>query len=317
MRVLVTGACGQLGMDTVRALSARGHEVILTDVRPSEALPQLIAADLTKEDEVRALVASCRPDAVLHCAAWTAVDEAEKPELYDRVYEVNVRATAFLAGAAEKAGARFCYISTDYVFDGQGDTPRKPDDCAYSPLNVYGRTKLLGEEAVRAACSRYYIVRIAWVFGAHGGNFVQTMLRLGKTREELRVVNDQIGTPTYTRDLAELLSRLLETGLFGCYHVTNAELPPELDRGDGFTKEGTKVGFISWYDFAREIFRQAGYTTRVIPVSTEEYGLSRAARPRNSRLDKGRLKETGLGPLPDWRDALRRYLDETRDTWDR
>ena len=236
-----------------------------------------------------------QPDAVVHCAAWTAVDAAEDPDAQEKVYMVNVVGTRNIAEICRELGCKMLYISTDYVFDGQGDIPWSADCGVFNPQNVYGRTKLEGELAVSELLDKFFIVRIAWVFGIHGGNFVKTMLRLGKTHEELRVVNDQIGTPTYTFDLARLLVDMLETDKYGYYHATN---------------EG---GYISWYDFACEIFRQAGYTTRVIPVSTEEYGVSKAVRPYNSRLDKSKLLENGFEPLPEWRDALRRYLEKKEE----
>lgn len=212
--------------------------------------------------------------------------------MHDKVYSINAFATKNIAGICKELSCKMVYISTDYVFGGQGDIPWGPDCQDFNPLNVYGKSKLAGEQAVSGLLDKFFIVRIAWVFGANGGNFVKTMLRLGKTHDEIRVVNDQIGTPTYTFDLARLLVDMLETDKYGYYHATNGG------------------GYISWYDFACEIFRQAGYSTKVIPVSTAEYGQSKAARPYNSRLDRSKLIQNGFEPLPDWRDALARYLEE-------
>lgn len=279
MKVLVTGAKGQLGYDVVNELTLRGHEAIGVDI--SEM-------DITSAAQTMNVIAEISPDAVIHCAAWTAVDAAEDNE--DAVRRVNADGTRNVASACKAVGARMMYISTDYVFDGQGTEPWSADCKTFAPLNVYGRTKLEGERAVADNIDNYFIVRIAWVFGAHGKNFVDTMLRLGQTHDTLRVVNDQIGTPTYTPDLARLLVDMTETDKYGYYNATN---------------EG---GYISWYDFACEIFKQAGMKTKVIPVTTEEYGLSRAKRPFNSRLDKSKLAMNGFKPLPDWRNALERYL---------
>ena len=279
MKVLVTGAKGQLGYDVVNELTLRGHEAIGVDI--SEM-------DITSAAQTMNVIAEISPDAVIHCAAWTAVDAAEDNE--DAVRRVNADGTRNVASACKAVGAKMMYISTDYVFDGQGTEPWSADCKTFAPLNVYGRTKLEGECAVADNIDNYFIVRIAWVFGAHGKNFVDTMLRLGQTHDTLRVVNDQIGTPTYTPDLARLLVDMIETDKYGYYNATN---------------EG---GYISWYDFACEIFRQAGMKTKVIPVTTEEYGLSKAKRPFNSRLDKSKLSANGFKPLPDWRNALERYL---------
>ena len=279
MKVLVTGAKGQLGYDVVNELTLRGHEAIGVDI--SEM-------DITSAAQTMNVIAEISPDAVIHCAAWTAVDAAEDNE--DAVRRVNADGTRNVASACKAVGAKMMYISTDYVFDGQGTEPWSADCKTFAPLNVYGRTKLEGERAVADNIDNYFIVRIAWVFGAHGKNFVDTMLRLGQTHDTLRVVNDQIGTPTYTPDLARLLVDMIETDKYGYYNATN---------------EG---GYISWYDFACEIFRQAGMKTKVIPVTTEEYGLSKAKRPFNSRLDKSKLSANGFKPLPDWRDALERYM---------
>ena len=281
MKVLVTGVKGQLGFDVVNELTKRGHEAVGVDIAEM---------DITDKDNVDTVMSSVRPQAVIHCAAWTAVDAAEDNE--DKVRAVNATGTQYIADACKKIDAKMMYISTDYVFDGQGTTPWQPDCKDYKPLNVYGQTKLEGELAVANTLDKYFIVRIAWVFGVNGKNFIKTMLNVGKTHDTVRVVNDQIGTPTYTYDLARLLVDMIETDKYGYYHATN---------------EG---GYISWYDFTKEIYRQAGYTTKVIPVTTEEYGLSKAARPFNSRLDKSKLVENGFKPLPTWQDALARYLKE-------
>ena len=281
MIVLVTGVKGQLGFDVVNELTKRGHEAVGVDIAEM---------DITDKLSVDTVISSVRPQAVIHCAAWTAVDAAEDNE--DKVRAVNATGTKYIAEACKDAGAKLMYISTDYVFDGQGSEPWQPDCKDYRPLNVYGKTKLEGELAVAGTLEKYFIVRIAWVFGVNGKNFIKTMLSVGKTHDTVRVVNDQIGTPTYTFDLARLLVDMIETDKYGYYHATN---------------EG---GYISWYDFTKEIYRQAGYATKVIPVSTQEYGLSKAARPFNSRLDKSKLIEKGFKPLPAWQDALARYLKE-------
>ena len=286
MKVLVTGVSGQLGHDVMNELKKRGIDAIGTDVQGSCDL----TLDITNAAAAAETLYQVKPDALIHCAAWTAVDAAEDQEALVR--SVNATGTANLATACKKAGCKMMYISTDYVFDGQGDTPWQPDCKAYKPLNVYGQTKLEGELAVANTLDAYFIVRIAWVFGKNGKNFVKTMLALSEKYDTLRVVCDQIGTPTYTFDLARLLVDMIETDKYGYYHATN---------------EG---GYISWYDFACEIFRQAGYTTKVNPVTTEEYGLSKAARPFNSRLDKAKLAQNGFTPLPTWQDALGRYLKE-------
>lgn len=293
MLVFVTGVNGQLGYDTVKELLSRGHRVIGSGTAAEcRCACEYCRLDITDTVAVNAALMRIKPDAVIHCAAWTAVDAAEDEENRGRVYAVNVDGTANIASACSALDCKLLYISTDYVFDGQGDEPWRPDCRTYAPLNVYGRSKLEGELAVASAVERFFIVRTAWVFGVNGKNFVRTMLKLGKTHDSLRVVNDQIGTPTYTPDLARLLANMIESEKYGYYHATN---------------EG---GFISWYDFAVEIFRQAGYSVEVIPVSTVEYGLSKAARPFNSRLDKGKLTQCGFVPLPDWKDALSRYLNE-------
>ena len=293
MLVFVTGVNGQLGYDTVKELLSRGHRVIGSGTAAEcRCACEYCRLDITDTVAVNAALMRIKPDAVIHCAAWTAVDAAEDEENRGRVYAVNVDGTANIASVCSALDSKLLYISTDYVFDGQGDEPWRPDCRTYAPLNVYGRSKLEGELAVASAVERFFIVRTAWVFGVNGKNFVRTMLELGRTHDSLRVVNDQIGTPTYTPDLARLLANMIESEKYGYYHATN---------------EG---GFISWYDFAVEIFRQAGYSVEVIPVSTAEYGLSKAARPFNSRLDKGKLTQCGFVPLPDWKDALSRYLNE-------
>ena len=297
MKILVTGVNGQLGHDVMLELLKRGHAAVGCGSSPEyhgmqDAVASMpyVQMDITDEDAVSRVMNEVKPECVCHCAAWTAVDAAEEAENKDKVFAVNVDGTRNLARACQALDAKFMYISTDYVFNGQGTEPWKADSQEFAPLNVYGKSKLYGELAVKELLANYFIVRIAWVFGLNGNNFVKTMLKVGKTHDVLRVVNDQIGTPTYTVDLARLLVDMLETEKYGTYHATN---------------EG---GYISWYDFAREIFRQAGYPTKVIPVTTEEYGLSKARRPFNSRLDKSKLGEKGFAALPDWKDALKRYL---------
>ena len=283
MKILVTGVKGQLGYDVVNECQKRGYDALGVDVEEM---------DITNPEAVDRVIAEANPDAVIHCAAWTAVDAAEEPENVAKVRAVNADGTQNIANVCKKLNCKLLYISTDYVFDGQGSEPWLPDQKDYRPLNVYGQTKLEGELAVANTVEKYFIVRIAWVFGVNGKNFIKTMLNVGKTHDTIRVVNDQIGTPTYTYDLARLLVDMAESEKYGYYHATN---------------EG---GYISWYDFACEIFRQAGYPTKVIPVTTAEYGLSKAKRPFNSRLDKHKLVENGFTPLPDWKDALKRYLKE-------
>lgn len=283
MKVLVTGVKGQLGYDVVGELTKRGHEAVGVDIDEM---------DITNAEAVSRVIGEAAPDAVIHCAAWTAVDAAEDEENISKVRAVNVDGTRNIAEICKKINCKMIYISTDYVFNGQGSEPWQPDCKDYAPLNVYGQSKLDGEIAVSELLEKFFIVRIAWVFGKNGANFIKTMLNIGKKYPELKVVYDQIGTPTYTYDLARLLVDMVETEKYGYYHATN---------------EG---GYISWYDFACEIFRQAGYDTKVNPVTTEEYGISKAARPFNSRLDKSKLIENGFEPLPSWQDALARYLKE-------
>lgn len=281
MKVLVTGVKGQLGYDVVKELTKRNHEAIGVDIEEM---------DITDFSAVEKVLTAVKPDAVIHCAAWTAVDAAE--DNADKVMKINVDGTANIAKVCKAIDAKMVYISTDYVFDGTGEAPWDPDCKDYAPQNVYGMSKLGGEKAVAEILSKYFIVRIAWVFGKNGNNFIKTMLRLSETHDTLRVVDDQIGTPTYTYDLSRLLVDMIETEKYGYYHATN---------------EG---GYISWAEFAAEIFKQAKKSTKVIPVTTAEYGLSKAKRPFNSRLDKSKLTLNGFERLPLWQDALKRYLEE-------
>ena len=294
MKIFVTGVNGQLGHDVVFDLQKRGIQAVGSDLAPDCAsIPELDyePLDITNAAAVQETLKRIHPDAVIHCAAWTAVDAAEEPANQARVHAVNTEGTAHIAQACAQTGCKLMYLSTDYVFDGQGNTPWQPDCKDYAPLNVYGQSKLEGELAVAQALERFFIVRIAWVFGQNGNNFVKTMLKLAQTHDTMRVVCEQIGTPTYTPDLARLLVDMIQTDKYGYYHATN---------------EG---GYISWYDFACEIFRQAGRPVKVQPITTAEYGLSKAKRPFNSRLDKSKLVQMGFQPLPDWKDALKRYLD--------
>ena len=283
MKALVTGVKGQLGFDVVNELKKRGYDAVGVDIEEM---------DITDAESVNRVITDAAPDVVIHCAAWTAVDAAEDEENIPKVRAVNVTGTQNIADVCKKLDCKMIYISTDYVFNGQGTEPWQPDCKDYAPLCVYGQTKLEGELAVSKTLDKYFIVRIAGVFGKNGNNFIKTMLNVGKKYDTVRVVNDQIGTPTYTYDLARLLVDMAETEKYGYYHATN---------------EG---GYISWYDFTCEIFRQAGYTTKVVPVTTEEYGLSKAKRPFNSRLDKSKLAENGFKSLPSWQNALERYLKE-------
>ncbi len=301
MKVFVTGVAGQLGHDVVNEVCSRGYTAVGSDLAPQYSGAADGSAvtkcayyplDITDAAAVEQVLTQVQPDVVVHCAAWTAVDLAEDEDKQEKVRAINAGGTQNIANTCKKLNCKMVYISTDYVFDGQGQTPWQPDCKDYKPLNVYGQTKLEGELAVANTLDKYFIVRIAWVFGRNGSNFIKTMLNVGKKYPQLRVVNDQIGTPTYTLDLSRLLTDMIETDKYGYYHATN---------------EG---GYISWYDFACEIFRQAGYTTEVTPVTTAEYGLSKAARPYNSRLDKSKLAENGFAPLPTWQDALSRYLKE-------
>ncbi|MCQ2540366.1 MAG: dTDP-4-dehydrorhamnose reductase [Acetatifactor sp.] len=301
MKFFVTGVNGQLGHDVMNELAKRGHEGVGSDIADKYAgvadgsavttMPY-VGLDITDKDAVAAAIEAVKSDAVIHCAAWTAVDMAEDDDKVDAVRKVNVGGTQNIADVCKALDCKMLYLSTDYVFDGQGEKPWEPDCKDYKPLNVYGQTKLEGEFAVANTLEKFFIVRIAWVFGLNGKNFIKTMINVGKTHEEVRVVNDQIGTPTYTFDLARLLVDMCETEKYGYYHATN---------------EG---GYISWYDFCVEFYKQYGLTTKVTPVTTAEYGLSKAARPTNSRLDKSKLVEAGFTPLPTWQDAVSRYLKE-------
>ncbi|MBQ3461130.1 MAG: dTDP-4-dehydrorhamnose reductase [Solobacterium sp.] len=301
MKVFVTGVGGQLGHDVINELYKRGYEGVGSDIQPEYSGVQdgtavttapYFSLDITDQEAVAKTIREVNPDVVVHCAAWTAVDMAEDDDKVEKVRAINAGGTQNIANVCKELDCKMVYISTDYVFDGQGETPWDPDCKDYKPLNVYGQTKLEGELAVANTLDKYFIVRIAWVFGLNGKNFIKTMLNVGKKYDTVRVVNDQFGTPTYTLDLARLLVDMIETDKYGYYHATN---------------EG---GYISWYDFTCEIFKQAGYTTKVVPVTTEEYGLSKAARPTNSRLDKSKLVKNGFEPLPTWQDALARYLKE-------
>ncbi len=301
MKFFVTGVSGQLGHDVMNELLKRGHEGVGSDIQPEYSgvdddslvtKADYIRLDITDKEDVEKVITEIHPDAVIHCAAWTAVDAAEYEENLDKVIAINVGGTRNIAEACKRIKCKMIYISTDYVFNGRGEEPWEPDCKNYEPLSVYGKSKLDGELIVSELLDKYFIVRTAWVFGLNGKNFIKTMLSVGKTHDEVRVVYDQIGTPTYTLDLARLLIDMSETEKYGYYHATN---------------EG---GYISWYDFTCEIYKQAGYSTKVIPVTTVEYGLSKAVRPYNSRLDKKKLAEAGFEPLPTWQDALGRYLKE-------
>ena len=303
MKFFVTGVNGQLGHDVMNELLKRGYESVGSDIQSvysgvsdgsAVTTAPYVALDITDKDAVEKVITEIKPDAVIHCAAWTAVDMAEDDDKVEKVRAVNADGTQNIANACKEIDCKMLYLSTDYVFDGQGTEPWKPDCKDYKPLNVYGQTKLEGELAVSNTLEKYFIVRIAWVFGLNGKNFIKTMINVGKTHDEVRVVNDQIGTPTYTYDLARLLVDMCETDKYGYYHATN---------------EG---GYISWYDFCCEFYRQYGLNTKVTPVTTEEYGLSKAARPFNSRLDKSKLVENGFTPLPTWQDAVSRYLKEAQ-----
>lgn len=303
MKFFVTGVNGQLGHDVMNELLKREYEGVGSDIQSAYSgvsdgsavtTAPYVALDITDKDAVEKAIKDIKPDAVIHCAAWTAVDMAEDDDKVEKVRAVNVGGTQNIADVCKEIDCKMLYISTDYVFDGQGTEPWKPDCKDYKPLNVYGQTKLEGELAVSNTLEKYFIVRIAWVFGLNGKNFIKTMINVGKTHDEVRVVNDQIGTPTYTYDLARLLVDMCETDKYGYYHATN---------------EG---GYISWYDFCCEFYRQYGLKTKVTPVTTQEYGLSKAARPFNSRLDKSKLIENGFTPLPTWQDAVSRYLKEAQ-----
>ena len=275
MKCLVTGTGGQLGYDVINELKRRGYEAIGCDISENAD----IRLDITDSKAVSETIEKTKPDVVIHCAAWTAVDAAENEDNIPKVYAVNADGTKNIAQACKKISCKMLYVSTDYVFDGQGTEPWQPDCKDYSPLSVYGKSKLEGELAVADMLEKYFIVRIAWVFGKNGSNFVKTMLNVGKKYHEVKVVNDQIGTPTYTLDLARLLVDMAESEKYGYYHATN----------------------------------EGGYDTKVTPVTTAEYGLNKAARPFNSRLDKRKLVENGFKPLPDWKNALERFIDEIKD----
>lgn len=303
MKFLVTGVNGQLGHDVMNELEKRGHEGVGSDladqyagVADGSAVTKMpyVSLDITNKEAVEKIIKDIKPDVVIHCAAWTAVDMAEDDDKVELVRAVNAGGTQNIAGACKTIDCKMLYLSTDYVFDGQGEEPWEPDCKDYKPLNVYGQTKLEGEMAVSRTLDKYFIVRIAWVFGLNGKNFIKTMINVGKTHDEVLVVNDQVGTPTYTYDLARLLVDMCETEKYGYYHATN---------------EG---GYISWYAFCCEFYRQYGLNTKVVPVTTEEYGLSKAARPFNSRLDKSKLIKAGFMPLPTWQDAVKRYLNEAQ-----
>ena len=291
MKAFVTGVGGQLGHDVMDELAKRGYEGIGSDILPPvESSYPYVQLDITDASAVEKVISEVKPDVVVHCAAWTAVDAAEDEENMAKVKAINVDGTQNIANVCKKLDCKIIYISTDYVFNGQGTEPWQPDCKAYAPQNFYGKTKLYGELAVANTVDKYFIVRIAWVFGVNGKNFIKTMLNVGKTHDEVRVVSDQIGTPTYTLDLSRLLVDMAETEKYGYYHATN---------------EGV---YISWYDFTVEIYKQAGMATKVTPVTTAEYRLSKATRPFNSRLDKSKLVKNGFRPLPTWQDALSRYL---------
>ena len=305
MKIFVTGVNGQLGHDIINELNRQGIEAVGSDITEKYAgiasdISEMsyISMDITDEASVSRVLNQVHPDAIIHCAAWTAVDAAEDEENQAKVYAINAGGTRTIASVAKRLDAKLLYLSTDYVFDGQGERPWEPDDKCYAPLSVYGKSKLDGELAIAEVSEKFFIVRIAWVFGLNGKNFIKTMINVGKTHDSVRVVNDQVGTPTYTYDLARLLVDMIQTEKYGYYHATNSESEPN--------------GYISWYDFCCEFYKQYGLETKVIPVSTAEYGLSKAARPFNSRLDKSKLIEAGFKPLPTWQDAVRRYLKEAQ-----
>lgn len=294
MKILVTGANGQLGSDVVNVLKKDGHSVIASDISEKSLSDcPYIPMDLTDKECVNKILNETSPDAVIHCAAWTAVDAAEDSENIEKVFEINEKATKYIANACKILNCKMLYISTDYVFGDISDTPLEEDFKEFAPLNVYGKSKLAGEKAISETLDKFFIIRISWVFGKNGNNFVRTMLNLSKKYDTLKVVCDQIGTPTYTEDLAVLIAEIIQSEKFGYYHATN---------------EG---GYISWYEFAKEIFSTAKIPMNIIPVTTEEYGISKAKRPKNSRLSKSKLVKAGFTPLPAWQDALKRYISET------
>lgn len=280
MKILVTGYKGQLGYDVVNEATSRGIEAVGVDIDEM---------DITNQEQVNTVIKSGSYDAVVHCAAWTAVDKAEEPELYDTVIKVNATGTKYIADVCEELDIPMMYFSTDYVFDGEGTTPWNEYDERH-PLNVYGLSKAQGEEFVEKL-KKHFIIRIAWVFGKNGNNFIKTMLRLGKERGAVSVVNDQIGNPTYTYDLAKLVVDMIQTDKYGKYHATNSG------------------NFISWYDFACEIFKQAGMDVKVTPVDSNQFP-AKAKRPKNSRMNQTELDKNGFNRLPAWQDALGRYLKE-------
>ena len=303
MKFFVTGVNGQLGHDVMNELQKRGHTGVGSDIQEKysgvedgSAVTKMpyVQLDITSAEAVKKVIEEVKPDAVIHCAAWTAVDMAEDDDKVEAVFKVNRDGTQNIANVCKAFDCKMLYLSTDYVFDGQGTEPWDPDNKNYKPLNVYGQTKLEGELAVANTLDKYFIVRIAWVFGLNGKNFIKTMINVGKTHDSVKVVNDQIGTPTYTFDLARLLVDMTESDKYGYYHATN---------------EG---GYISWYDFCVEFYKQYGLKTEVNPVTTAEYGLSKATRPFNSRLDKSKLVKMGFKPLPTWQDAVKRYLEEAK-----
>ena len=300
-KVFVTGVAGQLGHDLIIELFRHGIISVGSDISPEysgindhEAIQSMHyrSMDITDKTAVEKILFEEHPSVVIHCAAWTAVDLAEEPEHKEKVHKINAEGTKNIAEVCKKINCKMIYISTDYVFNGQGETPWEPDCKDYQPLNVYGQSKLDGELAVSSLLEKFFIVRIAWVFGKNGKNFIKTMLQVAQKHDTVRVVNDQIGTPTYTSDLAKLLVEMANSEKYGYYHATN---------------EG---GYISWFDFTKEIYKQANLSTKVLPVTTAEYGISKAARPFNSRLDKSKLSEAGFSRLPIWQDALSRYLKE-------
>lgn len=302
MNYLITGFAGQLGYDVAYQLILEGvspENITVTDMKLPQSLPgalahSFVSMDLTYKENVDELVKASKPDVIIHCAAWTAVDDAEDEENQEKVVAINVGATKNLAEAAKNCGAKMVYISTDYVFNDQTLTPIDPDSKDFDPINFYGKTKLEGELAVTSTLDKYFIVRISWVFSRHGNNFVDTMLKLAETHDSLNVVSDQIGQPTYTPDLAKLIIRMADTDKYGFYNASN---------------EGP---FISWCDYANAIFEIAGVKgIEVNPVTTEQYGISKAARPHNSRLDKSKLVANGFELLPTWEDALERYINGT------
>lgn len=275
MKIVVTGASGQLGTDVMLRLKETGAAAVAADIS---------VLDITDREAVESFIAREKPDGVIHCAAYTNVDNAESERGKCRL--INEKGTEYIAAACEKHGAKLLYISTDYVFDGRGNEPFETDSPT-APCNFYGETKLGGERAA-AICTRLFIVRISWVFGKNGKNFVKTMLRLSKEKDEIRVVGDQVGTPTYTEDLAVLLCNMISTEKYGVYHATNE-------------------GVCSWAQFASEIMKLSGSETKIIPISSKEYP-SPAARPANSRLSKASLDLAGFERLPAWQDALKRFL---------